>query len=147
MRYFCVFSVLWLTTVLSVAQALKPQDISGLYSFVRSGETVQISVQPDGSVEGYISRMGDGESDRGQMLDMMFEKASLKGDHLEFRTKKVHGAWFEFKGRVGRGEAQSRDKEGYFVIRGTLTSVKEDVNGKPIPLATEVEFKSFPGGM
>jgi hypothetical protein len=147
MRILSVLSLLLLTTVLSVAQDWKPQDISGLYSFVHSGETVQINVQPDGRVSGYVSRVADGDSDRGQMLDTMFEKASLKGSHLEFQTKKVHGEWFEFKGEVERGKAQTRDDEGYFVIRGTLTSVREDVNGKPTPLAREVEFKSFPGGM
>jgi hypothetical protein len=130
-----------------VAQAAKTEDISGLYSFVRGGETLQVSVQPDHSVTGYVSRLSDGDGDRGQMLDMMFEKASLNGDLFEFKTKKVHGEWFEFKGHVQRGKAASRDEEGYFVIRGALTSVKEDVNGKLTPLASQVEFTSFPQGM
>ena len=147
MRIFPLISVLLLTSVLSVAQAFKPQDITGLYSFVHSGETVQIDVQPDGSVSGYVSRVGDGDSDRGQMLDMMFDKASIMDNRLTFKTKKVHGAWLEFKGRVDRGSAKTHDEEGYFVIRGTLTTVKEDVSGKPTPLATEVEFKAFPAGM
>lgn len=147
MRFLATFTLLLLTTVLSVAQAAKPENISGLYSFVRSGDTVQINVQPDGSVSGYISRVADGESDRGEMLDIFFEKASLSGDRLEFRTKKVHGQWFEFKGKVRRGEGKTRNDEGYFVIRGTLTTFREDVNGKPTPLASEVEFKSFPEGM
>jgi hypothetical protein len=91
--------------------------------------------------------MADGDADRGQMLDMMFEHASLRGDHLEFKTKKVHGEWFEFKGEIHRGKAQTRDAEGYYLIRGTLTTVREDVSGKPTPIASEVEFKSFPAGM
>lgn len=123
------------------------QDITGLYSFVRSGETLQINVQPDGRVTGYVSHMADGESDRGQVLDMLFDKAALHGNRLEFRTKKVHGEWFEFNGHVDRGKAPSHDAEGYYLIRGTLTTVREDVNGKPTPLANEVEFKSFPAGM
>jgi hypothetical protein len=146
MRIVSLVSVLLLTTVLSVAQAAK-QDISGLYSFVHNPETVQINVQPDGSVNGYVSHLADGDADRGQMLDMMFEHASLHGNHLEFKTKKVHGVWFEFKGEVQRGKAQSHDAEGYYLIRGTLTTVREDVSGKPTPMASEVEFKSFPAGM
>jgi hypothetical protein len=147
MRHFILLSALLLTTVLSPAQDWKPQDISGLYSFVRNGETVQVNVQPDGRVSGYISRMADGESDRGQLLDVMFDKASLQGERLEFHTKKIHGEWFEFKGIVERGAAKTHDEEGYFVLRGTLTTMKEDVNGKPMPIASEVAFKSFPGGM
>lgn len=148
MRTFTLLSFFFLlTTGLGVAQDWKPQDISGLYSFVRSGETVQINVQPDGHVGGYVSRVAEGESDHGQMLDTMFEKASLQDHQLEFKTKKVHGEWFEFKGRVARGEGKTREDEGYFVIRGTLTMVREDVNGKTAPLSRQVEFKSFPGGM
>ncbi len=145
MRYL-LFSIFLLTAVAGVTQASET-EVTGLYSFLRSGETVQINVQPDGRVTGYVSHMADGESDRGQMLDMMFEKASLRGNRLEFRTKKVHGEWFEFAGRVERGKGQSHDNEGYFVIRGTLTTVREDLNGKPTPIASEVEFKSFPAGM
>lgn len=145
-KTFLAFTFL-LSTVLGLAQTHRADDITGLYSFLHSGETVQINVQPDGRISGYVSRVADGDSDRGQMLDMMFERASLDGNRIEFRTKKVHGVWFEFKGTVEHGKAQTRDQEGYYLLRGTLTTVKEDVNGKPTPLATEVEFKSFPSGM
>jgi hypothetical protein len=147
MRTLLFFSALLLSTVLSVGQSTKLEDITGLYSFIHSGETVQINVQPDHRVTGYVSHLADGESDRGQMLDMMFAKASLTADRLEFQTKKVHGAWFVFKGRVERGKAQTRNDEGYFLIKGTLTTYKEDLNGKAMPFASEVEFKSFPQGM
>jgi hypothetical protein len=147
MRKSSLFLTLLLTTVLSLAQDWKPQDISGLYSFVRKGETVQINVQPDGRVTGYVSRVANGDSDHGQMLDLMFTKASLQGDTLEFQTKKIHGESLSFTGHVARGAGTSHDEEGYFVIRGTLTSTKEDVNGNPTATQSEVEFKSFPGGM
>lgn len=147
MRKVFISAVLLLTSVLSVGQQSKPQDVSGLYSFVRSGDTLQINVQPDGRVTGYVSRVADGESDRGLMLDMMFEKAALQGNELSFKTKKIHGVWFEFKGPVERGPGKTRDDEGFYVVRGTLTTTREDVNGKGTPLASEVEFKSFPAGM
>jgi hypothetical protein len=147
MRLLSLFSVLVLTSVLSVAQGAKTEDISGLYSFVRGGDTLQINVQPDGRVTGYVSQVAEGESDRGQTLDLMFDKALLKGTDLEFHTKKVHGESFEFHGHVTRGPGKTHDDEGYFVVRGTLTTVREDVTGKPTPTATEVEFKSFPAGM
>jgi len=147
MRIVSTLSVLILTTVLSLAQAAKTEDISGLYSFVRNGDTLQINVQPDGRVTGYVSQVAEGDSDRGQTLDMMFEKASLHGSDLEFRTKKVHGELFEFRGRVARGTGKTHEDEAYFILRGTLTTIREDVTGKPTPTATEVEFKSFPAGM
>ncbi len=147
MRILSILSVFLLTSVLSVAQTFQPQDVSGLYSFVKSGDTVQINVQPDGSVSGYVSRVADGDSDRGQMLDIMFTKASLRNQQLEFTTKKVHGTSFQFKGRVQRGSGKTKDDEGYFMIRGTLTTVREDVSGHSTPRSSEVELKSFPSGM
>lgn len=147
MRIASVVCILLLSTVLGLAQAAQIEDISGLYSFVRDGDTLQINLQPDGRVTGYVSKVADGDSDRGQMLDFMFEKASLKGQDLEFRTKKIHAEYFEFKGHVERGPGKTHDDDAYFVIRGTLTTVREDLNGKAVPSASEVEFKSFPAGM
>src|SRR5215469_8484979 len=73
-------------------------DISGMYSFLKDGEFVQISLD-ENNVSGYISRLGDMESDRGEVLDQFFTKAAIHGRELSFTTKPVHGVWFEFKGR------------------------------------------------
>src|SRR5580692_12886627 len=39
-------------------------DYSGMYSFLREGEFVQITVEDAGKVTGFVSRYGDSESDR-----------------------------------------------------------------------------------
>src|ERR1039458_2228484 len=149
MRSLLFLSMLVLTNVFCGAQVAKPEDFSGLYSFVRSAETLQINVQPDHSVIGYVSVAANRESEELPLTSagwqtVMFDKASIQGNHLEFKTKIVKGRWFEFHGQVERGKAKARDEEGYFVIRGTLTTVSVDVNGKPVQLAAEVEFQSFP---
>jgi hypothetical protein len=97
-----------------------PDDISGMYTFLHEGEFVQITLEENG-VTGYISRMGDQESDRGSFLDQFFSKASIQGHEVSFTTKVLHGTWFEFKGRYERGKAKSKAEDGYFVLRGTLT--------------------------
>jgi hypothetical protein len=43
-------------------------DYSGMYSFLREGEFVQVTVEA-GRVSGFVSRYGDTESDRGMFLD------------------------------------------------------------------------------
>lgn len=118
-------------------------EISGMYTFLREGEFVQITVE-DGSLSGFVSRYGDRDSDRDAFLDQFFSKASLTGNKISFVTKPVHGTWFEFAGEVSRGEAKSSDKEGYRIIRGTLKEYDEDDSKHVSAKSREVTFKSFP---
>src|SRR5690349_13250149 len=75
-------------------------QISGMYTFLREGEFVQVTVE-EGKVSGFISRFGDRDSDRGVFLDQFFSKASLDGKKLTFATKPIHGTWYEFAGTIG----------------------------------------------
>lgn len=118
-------------------------QVSGMYSFLREGEFVQITVE-NGKLSGFVSRFGDHQSDQGVFLDQFFTKATLKGDALAFTTKSVHGTWFEFAGRIRRGEAPSKQKEGYWQITGTLKQLSEDETGQVSEKSREVVFKSFP---
>src|SRR4051812_21691208 len=88
------------------------EDISGMYTFLREGEFVQIDV--DGArVTGFVSRYGDKDGDKGAVLDHLFKEGDLKGNTIHFVTKQVHGSWFEFQGTVERGEEKDSSKEGY----------------------------------
>ncbi len=118
-------------------------DISGMYTFLKEGEFVQITVQ-DGIVSGFISRYGDSDSDRDAFLDQFFSKAALKDNHLTFMTKKAHGEWFDFDGTVQRGPGKTSHDDAYRVIRGTLTQSTEDANGKPVAKSRQIEMRSFP---
>jgi hypothetical protein len=126
------------------ASAAKPDDISGMYTFLREGEFVEVDVEPDGRVTGFISRYGERDSDRGAFLDHMFSKGSMKGNQLAFTTRSVHGVSFEFKGTVERGEGKAPGAEAYHVIKGTLTELSEDKDHKTAAQQREVVFKSFP---
>jgi hypothetical protein len=116
------------------------EDISGMYSFLREGEFVQINLDQEG-VTGYISRLGDRDSDRGEFLDQFFSKASVQGHKVAFVTKPIHGVWFEFKGKFERGPARSKSQDGYYVLRGTLTEFMTDSDKDATSRSREVEFK------
>lgn len=120
------------------------QDFSGMYSFLREGEFVEVDVEPDGRVNGFVSRYGDRDSDRGAFLDHMFSKGSIDGNRLAFTTRSVHGISFEFKGSIERGEGKAQGADAYWVIKGTLTQLTEDQNHKITAQQREVVFKSFP---
>ena len=126
-----------------VEQRTFGDEISGMYTFLREGEFVQITVE-EGKLSGFISRFGERDSDKDAFLDQFFSKASLEGKKLSFTTKPVHGTWFEFAGQVSRGEAKTPDKEGYWIIRGTLRQFDEDEAKKVSSKSREATFKSFP---
>jgi hypothetical protein len=117
---------------------------SGMYSFLKEGEFVQVTVEDDGRVTGFISRYGDGDSDKGTFLDQFFKSGKIEGTQLIFTTKVVHGAWFEFKGTIERGDAKTPADEGYFVLKGSLTQSTADVNKKTTSHAQDVAFRKFP---
>lgn len=155
MRHFFKFAALFLMIVPATAQkhpteTSQPaaqatnkavaEDISGMYSFLKEDEFVQINLGESG-ISGYVSREGDTESDRGQFLDQFFSKASIQGHDVSFVTKPLHGVWFEFKGRFERGPAKSKMEDAYYLLRGTLTEFRNDPTNKATSHSREVEFK------
>jgi hypothetical protein len=118
-------------------------DLSGMFTFLREGEFVQLTVE-DGQLSGFVSRFGDTESDQGAFIDHFFEKASLQGDRLSFKTKTVHAVWYEFDGTLTTVAGKQKGEEGYRVLSGKLTMHKADATGKDQAMERTVEFKSFP---
>ena len=118
-------------------------DVSGMYTFLKEGEFVEVDVDESG-VSGFISRIADSDSDKGAVLDHLFTKATFDGTNLTFTTRELHGVSYEFKGKIVRGEGKQTGSEGYYVIKGTLTETTLDVNKKASARKREVEFKSFP---
>ena len=125
-------------------QSAAQPDYSGMYTFLREGEFVQITVEDAGHVTGFVSRYGDSESDEGAFLDHFFKQGKLDGHDLTFTTETVHGTWFEFKGKVDRGPAKTHAQEGYYVLKGTLTENATDAAKKVSAKARDVQFKLFP---
>lgn len=118
-------------------------DISGMYSFLREGEFVQLNVEETG-LSGYVSRLGEEDSDRDAFLDHFFTKAELKGDDISFATKTVHSIWYEFKGRVQRGSGKKPGDDDYYELVGTLTEHYVSSDNHDRARQREVTFKSFP---
>jgi hypothetical protein len=149
----CAIAILG-TAFGQTSQSVKPTDLgdfSGLYTFVHEGESVQITLdelptpaKPKVPVTGYVTRLGGPDTDRDQTFDLMFKSGSLDGQNISFTTKTIHGISYEFSGTVRRGDAKSKDKEGYVVIEGTLVENSVDKSGKPRSQRRELTMKSFP---
>jgi len=118
------------------------EDISGMYSFLKEGEFLQINVEKS-LVSGYISRMGETDSDNGVFLDQFFDRVQIQGHDVSFTTKPLHNIWYEFKGRFDRGPGKTKLDDGYYILRGTLKEITLDENKKPVAHSREVELKSL----
>jgi len=121
------------------------EEYSGMYTFLKEGEFVQITVEEPGKVTGFVSRYGDLDSDRGMaFLDQFFKEGKLDGQKLSFTTETVHGEWFDFKGTVERGEGKNPGDEAYYVLKGTLLQYSQDPDKKVTTKTRDVLFKIFP---
>lgn len=120
------------------------REYSGMYSFLEDGEFVQITVEDGGKVTGYVSRYGNGESDKGAFLDQFFRSGKLDGGKLSFATETVHGVWFEFNGTVERGAGKNPGDEAYYMLKGKLIDNTSDAAKKVTSHSRDVVFKRFP---
>ena len=120
------------------------ENYSGMYTFLKEGEFVQITIEDAGRVTGFVSRYGDSESDRGAFLDQFFKRGQLDGNKLSFTTETVHAVWYEFNGVFTRGSGKTPADEAYHVVQGTLTEFREDDDKKVSTQSRAVTFKSFP---
>lgn len=152
-RFFClVLLALFATTLVAQTPSQTggaydaTTDPSGMYSFLKEGEYIQITLE-GGELSGFISRFGDSDSDKGQFIDQFFSKGSLKDDHLSFATKTIHGIWYEFDGTIEKQAGKQPSQEGYRVLKGTLKQHSTDAKGEDKVRERSVEFKSFPEGV
>lgn len=125
----------------STGRSTLPPDASGEYLIDESGSTIEITLD-EGRLSGYVTRMGDEQSDKTTPLTLFFDQVTAKGQQLTFTTKKVHGIWYEFSGTIERGDSRTtRSENGYYLLKGWWT-VHNDA-GKT-QSRDEVIFKSTP---
>ena len=141
--FFLVFGLL----ASAVAQSSTPAlpDYSGMYSFLRDGEFMQITLEEKGKVSGFISRYGDSSSDKGTFLDQFIKSGTSDGKQVSFTTEAVHGVFYTFQGTFDRGPGKKPEEDGYYVLRGTLTRNVNSADGTSASSQEkQVEFRSFP---
>lgn len=120
------------------------KQYSGMYTFLKEGEYLQITVEDAGQVTGFISRFDDRGSEKGTFIDQFFKTGKLDGGKLSFTTKSSNDVWFEFNGTVRRGEGQNPGDEAYYVLQGTLTENATGPDKKVTSRPQDVTFKIFP---
>jgi hypothetical protein len=101
-----------------------PDGAAGSYALSPDpAEIIEMILNGDGDtvrLQGYLTRMGDGSSDRGAPLTYFFARTTVSPTGLTFITRQVHGVWWSFAGTIDRGSAQSSAQKGYYFLNGTL---------------------------
>lgn len=125
------------------------RQYSGMYSFLKDGEFVQLTVEDDSKVSGSISRYAEDGSDKdggdkSGFVDQFFRTGALDGNKLSFATVPLRGIWFDFNGTVDRGEGKNPGDEAYYVLNGTLTESATDAQKKVTTHSQAASFKMFP---
>jgi hypothetical protein len=121
-----------------------PDNISGMYTFLAEGEFVQIDMEDAGKVTGFVSRIGDTDSDKGAVLDHLISEGELKGNEIHFKTKALHGIWYEFFGKVEQDNSKTPGQEGFHLMKGKLYQYTDNGLDKPGGKSREIVMKSFP---
>ena len=119
-------------------------DYSGMYSFLEDGEFLQLTVEDQGQVTGFVSRYGDQRGDHRAFVDHFFKSSRLDGKKLDFTTEIAQNIFYSFKGTIERGEGKKPTDEAYYVLKGTLTQHTLDTSHKTTSKSQAVAFKSFP---
>lgn len=116
-------------TALGALSSLKAQtagsqvsDITGDYEFLQPINTLAI-LQEDQMLKGYIDVL-QGQSESDAILSYSITIGERKGDHIEFRTRKIHEMYYRFSGNVQRGKGKKKDDPDYFELVGELQTIK-----------------------
>ena len=115
-----------------------------MYSFVKEGEFMQITLEEKGKVTGFISRYGDSENNQGTFLDQFIKSGSYDGKQVRFTTESLHGVVYSFEGTFERGPGKTPQDEGYYILHGALTREVTSPGNQNSAQKREVEFRSFP---
>jgi hypothetical protein len=111
--------------IFQAGRANLPDGAAGTYALSPDpAEVIEIILNGDGDsvrLQGYLTRMGDGASDRGAPLTYFFARTTVSPTQLTFITKQVHGVWWSFSGTIDRGSAQTNAQKGYYFLSGRLT--------------------------
>ncbi len=102
-----------------------PNEASGAYALSPNpAEVIEIILNGEDDavrLQGYLTRVGDGESDRGAPLSFFFARTTVGPTQLTFITRQVHGIWWSFAGTIERGSVETSAQKGYYFLNGTLT--------------------------
>jgi len=119
----------------------KIEDITADYRFLGANDTLAL-LQEAGTLKGYIDVL-QGQSESDVVLSYPINIGSRKGDHIEFRTRRIHEMYYRFSGTVQRGTGGKKSDPDYLQLTGELQTIKrQPETNKEVIDRQQVVFKS-----
>jgi hypothetical protein len=124
-------------------------DLTGNYQFLGPFDTLAL-LQEEGTIKGYIDVM-QGQSESDVVLSYPIIIGSRQGNHIEFRTRRIHEKYYRFSGTVERGTGRKASDPDYLQLSGELQIIsrdpatdKEVVDRQPVVFKSKGESKEQP---
>jgi hypothetical protein len=116
-------------------------DITGDYHFLEPNDTLAL-LQEEGTLKGYIDVL-QGQSESDVVLSYPIVIGSRKGDHVEFRTRRIHEMYYRFSGTAQRGTGRKKNDPDYLQLTGELQIItRQPETNKETIDRRQVVFKS-----
>lgn len=117
-------------------------DISGEYHFLAPDDTLGL-LEEEGRVKGFVE-VFQGEEESDTILSFPITIGSRTGEHVEFKTAKIHERYYRFSGTVERGKGRGPKDADYLRLAGDLKVVTvSSEDGKETVEGRAVTFKSL----
>lgn len=117
--------------------------MTGEYEFLKPDDTLAI-LEEEGKLKGYIDVM-QGDEESSDILSYQITVGTRGGDHVEFKTAKIHEKYYQFKGTVARGAGHTSKDPDFLRLTGDLDIVTVDgITGQEHPEQRHVTFKWKP---
>ena len=111
-------------TRLPRATAAEVPDMSGEYHFLSPQDTLGI-LEEEGKLKGYLD-VAQGEDESDAVLSYPITLGARQGDHVEFKTGKIHERYYRFTGAVQRGDGRAQADPDFLRLAGDLELVSID---------------------
>ena len=121
------------TLLLRAQQSSSIPSLTGRYHFLGPEDTLAL-LQEETLLKGYID-VFQGETESDALLSYPLIIGSRSGNHVSFRTRKIHEKYYRFSGTVERGTGNKPDDRNYLQLAGQL----ETVTSNSVTGATKVE--------
>lgn len=125
-----------------VAQTAEVPSMTGRYHFLDPQDTLAV-LQEENVLKGYID-VFQGENESDALLSYPITIGSREGNHVEFRTRKIHEKYYRFTGVIERGSGRRPGDPDYLQLAGDLETVTSNsVTGEQKTEHKQVLFKSI----
>jgi hypothetical protein len=96
-------------------------DMTGRYEFLTPENTLAI-LQEGATLKGYID-VWQGENASDTIFSYNITIGSRRGDHVEFKTQRIHEKYYRFSGTVERGKGKAPGDADYLQLTGELQTI------------------------